>query len=199
MWADHWSPSSGRGKRISALHLAMLLFGLVAPFRDVAHAHHPSSNPTGHKEAPVEVVPGPEEPSITSLNPALGDFKKGLLGRGINFQLSYIQDTFGNPVGGVRQGATYGSVLYMAVDADLAKFAGLPGTTFRINAYQIQGRNLSELNIFNISTISGFAARPTTRLFELWIEQKLFADMASIRIGQLTADNQFYISEFGST
>ncbi len=58
-----------------------------------------------------------------------------MLDRGFNFQLSYIQDTFGNPFGGVKQGATYGSVLYMAVDADLAKIAGLPGATFRINAY----------------------------------------------------------------
>lgn len=136
----------------------------------------------------MAVVPGADQPSITSIIPALGDFKKGLLDRGVNFQLSYIQDTFGNPIGGVKQGATYGSVLYMAVDADLARLAGLPGATFRVNAYQIQGRNLSESNIFNFSTISGFAARPTTRLFELWIEQKLFADMASIRIGQLTAE-----------
>jgi porin len=182
-----------------ALLSAVVLFGLVAPFPDIAHAHHPASNPTGHKEAPVEVVPEADQPSITSIIPALGDLKKGLLDRGINFQLSYIQDTFGNPVGGVRQGATYGSVLYMAIDADLAKFAGLPGTTFRVNAYQIQGRSLSDANIFNFSTISGFAALPTARLFELWVEQKLFADLASIRIGQLTADNQFFISEFGST
>ncbi|MGH6801726.1 MAG: carbohydrate porin, partial [Methylocella sp.] len=187
-----------RGVR-GALLSAIVLFGLVAPFRDIAHAHHPASNPTGHKETPVATVLGADQLSITSIIPALGDFKKGLLDRGINFQLSYIQDTFGNPIGGVKHGATYGSVLYMAVDADLAKFAGLPGTTFRVNAYQIQGRNLSEFNIFNFSTISGFAARPTTRLFELWIEQKLFADMASIRIGQLTADNEFFISEFGNS
>ena len=182
-----------------ALVSATVLFGLIAPFPDVAHAHDPTSNPTGHKETPVEAVPGTDQPSITSIIPALGDFKKDLLDRGINFQLSYIQDTFGNPLGGVKQGATYGSVLYMAVDADLAKLEGLPGMTFRVSAYQIQGRNLSEFNIFNFSTISGFAARPTTRLFELWIEQKLFADMASIRIGQLTADNQFFISEFGNS
>jgi porin len=87
----------------------------------------------------------------------------------------------------------------MAVDADLTKLAGLTGATFRVNAYQIQGRNLSADNIFNYSTISGLAARPTTRLFELWIEQKLFADTASLRIGQLTADNQFFLSEFGNS
>jgi porin len=170
---------------------------LASPFRGIALAHHPASNPTGHKEAPVEVAPEPE--SLTSIFPALGDLKKGLLDLGINFQLSYIQDTFGNPSGGVRQGATYGSVLYMAVDADLAKLAGLPGATFRVNAYQIQGRNLSEENIFNYSTIGGFAALPTTRLFEFWAEQKFFGDMASVRFGQLTADNEFFISEFSNS
>src|SRR5262249_14674219 len=65
--------------------------------------------------------------------------------------------------------------------------------------YRIQGRNLSEFNIFNFSTISGLAALPTARLFELWAEQKLFNGLASVRFGQLTADNQFFISEFGST
>jgi porin len=183
----------------SALLPAIVLRGLIGLPWDIAHAHHPASNPTGHKEAPVEVAPEAEQPSITQLIPALGDFKKGLLDLGINFQLSYIQDTFGNPTGGVKQGATYGSVLYMAVDGDLAKLAGLPGATFRVNAYQIQGSNLSANNIFNFSTVSGLAARPTTRLFELWGEQKLFADMVSIRFGQLTADNQFFISEFGNS
>ena len=77
---------------------AILLFGLIVPFRDIAHAHDPASNPTGHKEAPVEPVPEAAQPSITSLIPALGDFKKGLLDLGVNFQLSYIQDTFGNPI-----------------------------------------------------------------------------------------------------
>src|SRR5262249_17247296 len=149
-----------------------------------------------HKEPPVEVAPETDQLSITRLLPALGDLKKGLLDRGINFQLSYIQDTFGNPIGGVKQGATYGSVLYMAVDANLEKLAGLPGATFRVNAYRIQGRNLSEFNIFNFSTISGLAALPTARLFELWAEQKLFNGLASVRFGQLTADNQFFISEF---
>jgi porin len=87
----------------------------------------------------------------------------------------------------------------MAVDADLAKLAGLPGMTFRANAYQIQGRSLSDANIFNFSTISGFAALPTARLFELWAEQKLSADLASVRFGQLTADNEFFISEFATS
>lgn len=177
---------------------AIAFTGLLVLPADFALAHHPASNPTGHKEEPVTLVPEPDQPSIASTVPALRDFKKGLLDRGVNFQLSYIQDTFGNPIGGVKHGANYGSVLYMAIDADLAKIAGLDGASFRANAYQIQGRSLSNHNIFNYSTISGFAARPTTRLFELWVEQKLFNGLASLRIGQLTADNQFFISEFSN-
>jgi porin len=193
------SRASLRRSPRSALFRVIVLASLLVLSGGFALAHHPASNPTGHKEEPVTLVPETDQPSITSSIPALRDFKKALLDRGVNFQLSYIQDTFGNPVGGVKQGANYGSVLYMAVDADLAKFAGLDGASFRVNAYQIQGRSLSNNNIFNYSTISGFAARPTTRLFELWFEQKLFNNLASIRIGQLTADNQFFISEFSNS
>lgn len=178
---------------------AALLACLAALDPCAAHAHHPASNPTGHEETPVAAVPGAGPPAITSALPALGDLKKGLLDHGINLQFSYIQDTFGNPAGGVRQGAVYGSVLYMAIDADLAKFAGLPGLSLRVNAYQIQGGNLSASNILNYSTISGFSARPTARLFELWAEQKLFANLASVRFGQLTADDELFISEFAAS
>jgi porin len=82
------------------------------------------------------------------------------------------------------------------LDADLAKIARVDGLCFRISAYQIHGGRLSTSNIFNFATVDSIEARPTTRLFELWVEQK-FNDVASIRIGQLAADNQFFISEFG--
>jgi hypothetical protein len=39
--------------------------------------------------------------------------------------------------------------------------------TFRVNAYQIEGRGLSLYNVFNYSTISSIEALPTTRLVEL--------------------------------
>jgi porin len=86
----------------------------------------------------------------------------------------------------------------MVLDADLAKIAGLDGLSFRVNAYQIHGRQLSETNVFNLTRVDSIEARPATRLFELWVEQKL-GDLASIRIGQLAADNQFFISEFGNS
>ncbi len=127
-----------------------------------------------------------------------GRFKKALLARGYNLQLNYIGDGLGNPTGGVRRGAIYEGILYMVLDADLAKIAGLDGLSFRVNAYQIHGGQLSASNNFNLATVDSIEARPATRLFELWGEQK-FGDLAFLRVGQLAADNQFFISEFGNT
>ena len=143
-------------------------------------------------------LPDTIDPSIASTIPALADLKQAFLAHGVNFELSYIQDTFGNVSGGVRQGATYSSVVYMLVDADLGKLAGMEGATFRVNGFQIQGVGLSGQNIHNYATVSSIEALPTTRLVELWLEQKLFSDKASIRIGQLAADAEFFTSEYSA-
>ncbi|MBI1869110.1 MAG: carbohydrate porin [Methylocystis sp.] len=143
-------------------------------------------------------APASEQPSISSSVPALGDFKKALLDRGFNLQVNYTGEVFGNPSGGVKRGAIYEGLLEMAVDGDLDKIAGLTGASFHIDAYQIHGRGLSTCCIFNFSTISSIEARATTRLFDAWLEQKLFGDAASIRVGQLAADAEFFISELGA-
>ncbi|MGH6848389.1 MAG: carbohydrate porin [Methylocella sp.] len=144
------------------------------------------------------VFPPELQPTIASSVPALAEFKKALFDLGYNLQFSYFADPLANPTGGVQQGAAYEGLLYMVLDANLAKIAGLDGLSFRANAYQIHGRQLSADNIFNLATVDSIEARPTTRLFELWIEQK-FNDFAAIRIGQLAADNQFFFSEFSNS
>ncbi len=154
-------------------------------------------------QAPVSVtenVPLPPEvqPTIASSVPALAGLKKALFDLGYNLQFSYFADPLVSPTGGVKKGAAYEGLLYMVLDADLAKIAGLDGLSFRINSYEIHGRQLSADNIFNLATIDSIEARPSVRLFELWAEQK-FAEFAAIRVGQLAADNQFFISDFGNS
>ena len=160
----------------------------------------PQAQEASGSSAVTEDVSLPPElqPTIASSIPALAEFKKGLFDLGYNLQFSYFADGLANPTGGVKQGAAYEGLLYMVLDADLAKIAELDGLSFRINAYQIHGRQLSAYNIFNLAPVDSIEARPATRLFELWVEQK-FGDLASIRVGQLSADNQFFISEFGNS
>ncbi len=169
--------------------------GWLALLGNLAQAQEAIGNaPTPENEQLPPNLP----PSIASSIPVLAQFKKGLLDLGYNLRLDYFADGLGNPTGGVRQGAVYEGLLYMVLDADLAKIAGLDGLSFRVNAYQIHGGRLSASNIFNLATVDSIEARPTTRLFELWVEQK-FGDLALLRIGQLAADNQFSISEFGTS
>jgi porin len=178
------------------LSLCLLLGAGCAAFSgNLAHAQEAIGNaPTPENEQLPPNLP----PSIASSIPVLAQFKKALLDLGYDFRWTYFADALGNPTGGVRQGAVYEGILYMVLDADLAKIAGLDGLSFRVNAYQIHGGQLSQSNVFNLARVDSIEARPATRLFELWVEQKL-GDLASIRIGQLAADNQFFISEFGNS
>jgi len=168
--------------------------GCAAFSGNLAHAQEAFEAPPPENEQLPPNLP----PTIASSIPVLAQFKKGLLDLGYNLQFSYFADGLDNPTGGVKQGAAYEGLLYMVLDADLAKIAGLDGLSFRVNAYQIHGRQLSADNIFDLAIVDSIEARPATRLFELWVEQK-FGDLALLRVGQLAADNQFFISEFGNT
>src|SRR5215210_5253378 len=44
-------------------------------------------------------------------------------------------------------------------------------------------------------TASGIEALPSTRLYELWLEQKFFNDRIAVRAGQLAADTEFLVSQ----
>jgi porin len=128
--------------------------------------------------------------------PALGEYKRGLLDLGLNFKLNYTGEVLGNPLGGVRQRAIYENLVELAIDGDLQTIAGLNGASFHINSYHVNGSGLSTCCIFNFLTVSNIEALPSARLFEAWFEQKLFGDMASLRIGQLAANTEFAVSEY---
>ena len=73
--------------------------------------------------------------------------------------------------------------------------AGLwKGLCFCADAYQIHGRSITADNIGSLVMVSNYEALPSTRLSELWLEQYLFNDHVTIRVGQLTADTEFLLS-----
>ena len=114
---------------------------------------------------------------------------------GIELGISYIGETLGVVSGGVKQGARYEGQLGVSLDADLDKLTGWPGAKAHANAFAIHGRGTSaDLLGNNLMTVSNIEALRTVRLYALWIEQGLFDDKLSIRIGQLAADAEFVVS-----
>jgi porin len=115
--------------------------------------------------------------------------------RGVKFAATYIGETLANPTGGWKQGAINEGRLNLAVDVDLEKFAGLKQLAFHANMFQIHGGGLSRGDLLNYMVVSGIEALPSTRLYEIWFEQKWGAKLA-LRAGQLAADTEFMTAKY---
>ena len=61
--------------------------------------------------------------------------------------------------------------------------------------FQIDGGGLSRGALLNYLTVSGIEALPTTRLYEIWFEQKWGTKLAW-RAGQLAADSEFMTAKY---
>src|ERR1700709_2965989 len=167
---------------IAALLLAARVGGAWAQQDKKTHDEKPADPDTGEstvEESTLGLLPNP--------------FEK----YGIKFAATYIGETLGNASGGLKQGVIYEGRLNLAVDVDLQKLAGLREVSFHANMFQIHGDGLSRSYLNNYLVASGIEALPSTRLYELWFEQKWGdKDKFSLRAGQLAADTEFINAKY---
>ncbi|KQO57332.1 porin [Methylobacterium sp. Leaf86] len=206
-----------RSCRYSALGLALALVTQVAWAQDLISdsariaAETPFlRNLRGAGGDPQTSVAQPDtsaKPSAnltTSIQDQLGPYgdpgglRSFLQQKGIAYSLTYIGESFGNVTGGSRRGGIYEGRLDFQFDADLDKLLGWQGASFHTNLFQIHGTGLSRYYVNNFITVSAIEALPSSRLYELWFEQKLFNDQFSLRIGQLASDTEFAVSQTGT-
>ncbi len=122
--------------------------------------------------------------------------RQALKARGIDFGLIGTSEVLSNVQGGQKRGTVYEGKLEGFVAADLEKLMGLKGLSFYANGFQIHNTGgISRDYVGSIETISNIEALRTTRLSEIWIEQK-FGEKLSLRAGQLAADTEFFVAEF---
>jgi porin len=137
----------------------------------------------------------PDTGESTVEESTLGLLPNPLEKRGVKFAITYIGEGLGNPSGGAKQGAVYEDRINFAADVDLEKLAGLKQLSFHANVFQIDGGGLSRGALLNYLTVSGIEALPTTRLYEIWFEQKWGTKLAW-RAGQLAADTEFMTAKY---
>ena len=121
--------------------------------------------------------------------------RKSLAEHGVAIGGYYAAETFGNPTGGFKQGATYDGVLELHLNADMRKLGLWKGLCFYTDAFQIHGRSITADYVHSLVTVSNLEATPATKLYELWLEQSLFNKHLSVRVGQLAADGDFFVLE----
>jgi len=137
-----------------------------------------------------------EDATSVQKSGAAKDPREALADAGIQFSATYIGEGLASVSGGVRAGQIYTGRLDLGTTIDLEKIAGWTGATFHANMFQIHGDGLSGGYIGNLMLVSGVESLPSTRLYELWIEQKLFGDRLAIRVGQQASDVEFIDSSY---
>src|SRR5271166_2575195 len=127
-----------------------------------------------------------------------GGLRKQLVDAGITLGLLEQGEIWGNMAGGLKRGFAFDGLATGSVKIDLEKLAGWTGATFYASAYQIHGFGPSSALIGNAQLVSNIEATPDTKLYALWLEQKLFNGKLTIRIGQEGANDQMMITQYGA-
>ncbi|WP_454629351.1 carbohydrate porin [Bradyrhizobium cenepequi] len=124
------------------------------------------------------------------------DLRDRLADAGYQFSSTYIGEGLANVTGGMRTGAIYTGRLDLGTTIDLERVIGWTGATFHANMFQIHGDGLSRSYIGNLMLVSGIEALSSTRLYELWVEQKLLGGKLAVRVGQQASDIEFSDSQY---
>jgi porin len=155
---------------------------------------------TAAAQGAAPAVTGVPDNSLGLNFPANGDpdgRRKALAEKGVTYGVNYVGEYQANVAGGIARGSTYIGRLEGILDVDLEKRLGLAGLTFHTNIYNFHGKALTPETVGSLMPVSFVEAKPTTRLFEAWLEQKVFAT-TTVRAGQLAADSEFFVSSYAT-
>jgi porin len=123
-----------------------------------------------------------------------GGLRTALGRHGVTVQLTDVEEWLGNPTGGFQRGITYDALTTLTVQLDTLKAFGWEGGLANISGLQIRGRSLSQFYLGNLQTVSGIAATPTTRLWEVWYQQAFLGGKFDVKAGQQSLDQEFMAS-----
>ncbi len=181
-----------------------MLFLRIIPFTSLAILSALGATPAISQVWWDTTSNGIPDSSIATSLPDNGDptgLRKRLSERGIVYGLEYTNDVLSNLRGGLKTGTVDQGKIQGVLTVDFEKLTGAYGSGLSLfaNFFQIHNTGLFRANyVGGINTIAAIEALPSTRLSELWLEQKFANDKASLRIGQLAADNEFFYSELST-
>lgn len=121
--------------------------------------------------------------------------RKALEDKGVKFTLDYVSEVMDVASGGIRQGAAYEGRFDVNLDLDFEKMGLWQGGSAHVTLYQIHDLNDRNVaaEVGSLGDPSNIDAVPTTRLFTAWLQQT-FADGSFVRLGQVSADEDFATS-----
>ena len=127
-----------------------------------------------------------------------GGLRKQWEDTGIALGITDVSETLSNPTGGIRQLSIYQGLIDASLNLDLDKLLNWPSAIFYTDGYWISGEGLSRNAVGNLLAVSSIEALASTRLHDMWLQQEFLDDRASLRIGQIAIDDEFYISQYSA-
>lgn len=115
-------------------------------------------------------------------------------GRTVGFELAYTLDGFSNLTGGHRAGTRFLDDADLAMTIDAERLLGWPGATLFLYGIGNQGGSPSEL-IGDLQGVSNIDAPDTWKLFEAWLEQRVWDGRLSLLLGLWDLNGEFDVIE----
>ena len=115
------------------------------------------------------------------------------------YGLEYTNDILSNVRGGTRTGTIDQGKLHGILTVDFGKLAGWDGLSLFGNFFQIHNTGRIRRDyVGGINTIAAIEALPTTRFPSSGLNRNSPTTQASLRVGQLAADTEFFYSELST-
>lgn len=145
---------------------------------------------------PFPAAAGADWLDRTRLTGDWGGVRDRLAGRGVDLFARYVSGVWSNLRGGFASGARYEGFAYWGVDTDLDRLVGWDGGRFHISWTSYHGGQPSEdlIGQFPASVVTGYEAERSVRFFEIFVQQELAAGRVRVKVGQLVADRDFFVS-----
>lgn len=109
--------------------------------------------------------------------------------------LNYTGEEFANLAGGTGRGAEYEGLLKFGLTIDFEKVVKWKGASLYFSVLYPHGSGITNKYVHDLNVLSNIDAYDSWRLFEAWVQQDLFDHHFSLRVGQLTTDNNFFVSD----
>lgn len=129
-----------------------------------------------------------------------GGMRSQLSRQGVDLEFIYAGSLPYNFDGGRRTGAIYQGAIFGMLDLDSEKLLGYEGGKLHVTGLWLHGNKLfsadysGDFNRVNLLDLDN-----TTRLGELWYQQKFFGEKLAVKFGELAIDSDFIVPEYYSS
>lgn len=116
----------------------------------------------------------------------------------ITFPFAYTGEGMANLSGGFKRGAIDEGVVTLGVKGDLDALLGWKGGSFLVSSMYAHGPSLTRKYVHDFNFVSNIDAYDSLRFYEAWFQQEFADGKYSLRVGQILADTEFFVSENGA-